>query len=58
MAKTDVVIVSAQVSTTTRAHLERLARESDRSLSAEVRRALREHLETSGRQLTDHQGAE
>jgi predicted transcriptional regulator len=48
-------IVSAQVEADTRAALERLAREGDRSLSAQVRRALAEHLarandETEGTQ--------
>lgn len=37
-------IVSAQVEADTRAELERLAREGDRTLSAEVRRAIAEHL--------------
>jgi predicted transcriptional regulator len=37
-------IVSAQVEADTRAALERLAREGDRTLSAQVRRALAEHL--------------
>ena len=36
--------VSAQVRPELRAELERLAREGDRSLSAEVRRAIAEHL--------------
>jgi hypothetical protein len=36
--------VSAQVPPATRAALQRLAREGDRSLSAQVRRALAEHL--------------
>jgi hypothetical protein len=39
------VIVSAQVSPTERAELLRRATEGDRSLSAEIRRAIREHLE-------------
>ena len=39
------VIVSAQVSPEDRAELERRAAEADRSLSAQIRRALREHLE-------------
>jgi predicted transcriptional regulator len=39
-----VTIISAQIPTTTRDELERLAREADRSLSAEVRRALAAHL--------------
>jgi predicted transcriptional regulator len=37
-------IVSAQVEADTRAKLLRLAREGDRTLSAQVRRALTEHL--------------
>ena len=36
--------VSAQVPPALRAELERLAREGDRTLSAEVRRAIAEHL--------------
>ena len=39
------VIVSAQVSPGERAELLRRAVEGDRSLSAEIRRAIREHLE-------------
>jgi hypothetical protein len=38
------VIVSAQIDETQRAELLRLARDADRSLSAEVRRAVTEHL--------------
>jgi TraY domain len=49
MARNDVTIVSAQVSTATRIQLERLARESERSLSGEVRLALREHLKQEQR---------
>jgi hypothetical protein len=37
-------IISAQVDTTTRAELERLAATADRTLSAEVRRAINEHI--------------
>jgi hypothetical protein len=40
----DYAVVAAQVAASTRAELERLARESDRSLSAEIRRALTRHL--------------
>jgi hypothetical protein len=39
------VIVSAQVSPWERTELLRRAVEGDRSLSAEIRRAIREHLE-------------
>ena len=39
------VIVSAQVSPRERAELLLRAAEADRSLSAEIRRAIREHLE-------------
>lgn len=38
------VVVSAQVTLEDRAELERRAAEADRSLSAEIRRAVREHL--------------
>ncbi len=38
-------IVSVQVAADVRAELERLATAADRSLSAEVRRAICEHLE-------------
>ena len=43
------VIVSAQVTATEHKQLQALAREADRSLSAEIRRALREHLEQAER---------
>jgi len=43
------VIVSAQITTTEHENLQRMAREADRSLSAEIRRALREHLEAGQR---------
>lgn len=39
------VIVSSQVSAGVREQLERLAAEADRSLSAEIRRALARHVE-------------
>jgi hypothetical protein len=38
-------IVSTQVTSSVRAELERRAAEADRSLSAQVRRAIHEHLE-------------
>jgi hypothetical protein len=41
----EVVIVSAQITVEERAELERRVLEADRSLSAEIRRALRGHLE-------------
>ena len=41
----DRIIVSAQVSADVHEELERLAREADRSLSAEIRRALAAHVE-------------
>ena len=41
----DRVIISAQVSTEQRDQLARLAQEADRSLSAEIRRALTAHVE-------------
>ena len=40
----DYVVASAQVAASTRAELERLAHEADRTLSAEIRRALTRHL--------------
>jgi len=46
MTPTAKVIISSQVDVTVRDELERLAREADRTLSAEVRRALTEHLRT------------
>ena len=45
MATTEKVIVSAQVDTDVRAQLARLAAEGDRTLSAEIRRAIFEHVE-------------
>ena len=39
------VIVSAQITAMEHEHLQRMAREADWSLSAEIRRALRSHLE-------------
>ena len=39
------VIVSAQISVPEHEQLQSMAREADRSLSAEIRRALRSHLE-------------
>ena len=39
------VIISAQVATGQRDQLARLAQEADRSLSAEIRRALAAHVE-------------
>jgi hypothetical protein len=44
MARNDVAIVSAQISTTTRARLVQLAASADRSVSAEIRRAIAEHV--------------
>lgn len=41
----EVTIVSAQITAEERAELECRALEADRSLSAEIRRALRAHLE-------------
>ena len=39
------VIVSAQITATEHEKLQRIAREADRSLFAEIRRALRSYLE-------------
>ena len=44
MAKTDVTIVSAQIPKATRVALERRAQDAYRSVSAEIRLALDEHL--------------
>ena len=44
-AASGTTIVSAQVPVEVKNELERLAREGDRSLSAEVRRAVTRHLE-------------
>jgi hypothetical protein len=41
------VVVSSQVTEDVRAELERRARTGDRSLSAEIRRAIAQHLERS-----------
>ena len=49
----DRIIVSAQVPTGIHDELERLAREADRSLSAEIRRALVAHVE---REANDDEG--
>jgi predicted transcriptional regulator len=45
------IIVSAQVPTRTREQLLRLASRADRSLSAEIRRALAEHLAREGEKV-------
>ena len=45
--RTESVIVSAQVPAAQRAELERRAQAADRTLSSEIRRALRRHLERS-----------
>ena len=47
------VIVSAQITTTEHEQLQHMAREADRSLSAEIRRALRSHIE----QADEHEEA-
>jgi predicted DNA-binding protein len=47
MAKTLQKIVSAQLPATEAQRLEQLAREADRTVSAELRRAVRAHLERS-----------
>ena len=39
------MIVSARITATEHEELQRIAREADRSLSAEIRRALRSYLE-------------
>ena len=44
------VIVSAQITTTEHEQLQDMAREADRSLSAEIRRALRSHIEQANEQ--------
>jgi hypothetical protein len=50
-----VAIVSAQIAAREKEQLERLAGDADRSLSAEVRRALRRHL-ADARSATPHTG--
>ena len=47
------VIVSAMLDEAQRDELLRLARDADRSLSAEVRRAVAEHLERATRHAPD-----
>lgn len=44
MESTERVIISAQVDASLRDQLERLDNEGDRTLSAEVRRAIAEHV--------------
>ena len=46
------VIVSAQITAMEHEHLQRMAREADRSLSAEIRRALRSHIEQADEEET------
>jgi hypothetical protein len=46
------VIVSAQITATEHEELQRIAREADRSLSAEIRRALRSYLEHANEEET------
>jgi predicted transcriptional regulator len=47
------VIVSAQLLERERQELEQLAVAADRTLSAEIRRAVREHLERANEQSSD-----
>ena len=49
MTKTETQIVSAQLSTASVEQLKALAAAADRSLSSELRRAVREHLEREQR---------
>jgi hypothetical protein len=49
VAKADVTIISAQVPTSTRLELERRAQAGYRSISAEIRLALDQHLRSSER---------
>ena len=51
-ATTEKAIVSAQIEATQREELQRLAAAGDRTLSAEVRRAVVEHLERETTQNT------
>jgi hypothetical protein len=44
------VIVSAQITATEHEQLQRMANVADRSLSAEIRRALRSHIEQANEQ--------
>ena len=46
-ASSSKVVISSQVTVAVREELERRALEADRTLSAEVRRAISEHLECS-----------
>ena len=46
------VIVCAQITAMEHEHLQRMAREADRSLSAEIRRAPRSHIEQAGEEET------
>ena len=46
------VIVSAQITTTEHEQLLRMANVADRSLSAEIRRALRSHIEQADEEET------
>jgi hypothetical protein len=48
------VIVSAQITTTEHEQLLRMANVADRSLSAEIRRALRSHIEQANEQEETH----
>ena len=49
-AETERVVVSSQVPWELREQLEQMAREADRTLSAEIRRALVEHLRGKAQQ--------
>jgi len=49
------VIVSAQITAMEHEHLQRMAREADRSLSAEIRRALRWHIERTEQMEETHE---
>ena len=46
--------MSAQITATEHEQLQRIARDADRSLSAEIRRALRSHLEQANEQKETH----
>ena len=53
-AAEDRVIISAQVPTEQRDELARLALQADRTLSAEIRRALTAHVERSHSETEEH----
>jgi hypothetical protein len=57
MPKTEVTIISAQVPKETRVELERRAQDGYRSISAEIRLALDEHLRHERQRAKTTEGA-